>query len=148
MKNENPDKYSSLRLKSAQTDFDLILMKKEIGSRFTYVDSVLINLSVTRTNFSAHSVLYFSWPAEDSPAFKRKCVPIASRGQIPHALSDTHLEFHLLSLLGVDSHNMLVVSECVSAVLLLCCHVSLQSLQHTLWLEDRGGRVRKCQTLR
>lgn len=49
----------------------------------------------------------------------------------------THLEFHLLGLLGVDSYNMLVVPESVSAVLLLRGHVSLQSLQHTLRLEDK-----------
>lgn len=52
-----------------------------------------------------------------------------------HTRTHTHLEFHLLSLLGVNSHNMLVVSECVSAVLLLCSHVSLQGLQHPLGLE-------------
>lgn len=49
----------------------------------------------------------------------------------------THLEFHLLSLLGVNGHNVLVVSECVSAVLLLCSHVSLQGLQHPLGLEGK-----------
>lgn len=51
-------------------------------------------------------------------------------------LSDTHLEFHLLSLLGVDGHDVLIVPEGVSAVLLLGGHVSLQSLQHALRLED------------
>lgn len=55
---------------------------------------------------------------------------------MPHKLSDTHLEFHLLSLLGVNGHNMLVMPQRVSAVLLLCSHVALQCLQHTLWLED------------
>lgn len=55
-----------------------------------------------------------------------------------HTYSDTHLEFHLLCLLGVDSHDSLVVPECVSAVFLLCGHVSLQSLQHALWLEGRS----------
>lgn len=60
----------------------------------------------------------------------------AHLNQIPHTLSHTHLEFHLLGLLGVNCHNMLVMSQCVSAVLLLCSHVALQRLQHTLWLED------------
>lgn len=85
-----------------------------------------------------------------SLAFQRhRCVrekkKKAFQKQIPHTHSDTHLEFHLLSLLGVDSHNMLVMPQCVSAVLLLCSHVSLKSLQHTLRLEDK---VRKCQTVR
>lgn len=48
----------------------------------------------------------------------------------------THLEFHLLSLLRVDGHDVLIVPEGVSAVLLLGGHVSLQSLQHALRLED------------
>lgn len=87
--------------------------ENKIGSWFTSVNCpVFTNLSLARTNSSAHNVLY---------------------------VSHTYLEFHLLSLLGVDSHNMLVMPECVSAVLLLCGHVSLQSLQHALWLEDKIG---------
>lgn len=70
---------------------------------------------------------------------KHVCVCVkAFQKRTSHTLSDTHLEFHLLGLLGVDSHNMLVMPECVSAVLLLCGHVSLQSLQHALRLEDKG----------
>lgn len=65
------------------------------------------------------------------------CAKSISEANTSHTLRHTHLEFHLLSLLGVDSHNMLVVPECVPAVLLLCGHVSLQSLQHALWLEDK-----------
>lgn len=64
----------------------------------------------------------------------------------PRTLSDTHLEFHLLGLLGVDSHNVLVMPECVSAVLLLCGHVSLQSLQHALRLE--GKVVERTESVR
>lgn len=52
----------------------------------------------------------------------------------------SHLEFHLLSLLGVNGHNMLVMRERVSAVLLLNCHVSLQGLQHVLRLQDKVGQ--------
>lgn len=52
----------------------------------------------------------------------------------------SHLEFHLLGLLGVNGHNMLVMRECVSAVLLLDCHVSLQGLQHVLRLQDKVGQ--------
>ena len=124
--------------------------EKKIGSCFTSVSSVFINSSAARTNSSAHNVLYVSWSAERMPRISKAqvCAKRASRRQ---TLSDTHLEFHLLSLLGVDSHNVLVMPECVSAVLLLCSHVSLQSLQHALRLEDkswREDRVRKCQTVR
>lgn len=68
---------------------------------------------------------------------KHRCLRKTYSKQIPHTLSDTHLEFHLLSLLGVNSHNMLVMPERMSAVLLLCSHVTFQSLQHAIWLEAK-----------
>lgn len=49
-------------------------------------------------------------------------------------LRGAHLEFHLLSFLGVDGLDVLVVPQRVSAVLLLGGHVTLQSLQHPLRL--------------
>lgn len=54
----------------------------------------------------------------------------------------SHLEFHLLSFLRVDSHNVLVVPQSVSAVLLLCSHVAFQSLQHALRLDVKRERKR------
>lgn len=71
----------------------------------------------------------------------RKRSPRVSKAQacaesISSSRNLTHLEFHLLSLLRVDSHDVLVMPECMSAVLLLCGHVPLQSLQHALRLEE------------
>lgn len=73
---------------------------------------------------AACNVRHVSWSAEKNIS-----------KQTTHKLSDTHLEFHLLSLLGVDGHDMLVMRERVSAVLLLGSHVALQGLQHTLRLD-------------
>lgn len=52
----------------------------------------------------------------------------------------SHLEFHLLGLLGVNGHDVLVMRERVSAVLLLYRHVTLQGLQHALRLQEEVGR--------
>lgn len=55
-----------------------------------------------------------------------------------------HLEFHLLSLLGVNDHDVLVMRERVSAVLLLYRHVPLQGLQHALRLQEKVGWRTDC----
>lgn len=60
------------------------------------------------------------------------------QGQSLGASELSHLEFHLLGLLGVNGHNMLVMRERVSAVLLLDRHVPLQGLQHVLRLQEQG----------
>lgn len=48
--------------------------------------------------------------------------------------SVSNLEFHLLSLLGVGRLDVLVMAQSVSSVLLLCGHITLQSLKHTVRL--------------
>ena len=79
-----------------------------------------------------------------SRSAEKRALHPKSRDVSKKIISDTHLEFHLLSLLGVNSYNMLVVPECVSAVLLLRGHVSLQSLQHALRLEDKEMELKVC----
>lgn len=45
-----------------------------------------------------------------------------------------HLEAHLLGLLGVHSSNVLVMSQRVPLLLLLCSQVAPQGQQDALWL--------------
>lgn len=45
-----------------------------------------------------------------------------------------HLEAHLLGLLGLHGSHMLVVSQCVPLLLLLCTQIAPQGQQDTLWL--------------
>lgn len=51
-----------------------------------------------------------------------------------------HLEAHLLGLLGLHGSHVLVVSQGVPLLLLLCTQVAPQGQQDTLWLWE-GGRL-------